>query len=80
MNIGVSEPIFTCIRTISVVNFQRRVKKESNMPYSMEKKIFWKPVTFTFCLLQFWSCDQSDYADISQRNSQFLAERALRSI
>ena len=29
---GKSEPQFTCIKTKSVVNVQRRVNKESNMP------------------------------------------------
>ena len=34
----------------------------------------WKPIVYTFCLLESWSHDQSECTNISHCKTQFLAE------
>ena len=36
---GVSKPVFTCIKTKAIENFQRWVNKGSYMPQSIEKQM-----------------------------------------
>ena len=39
LNMGVSKPVFTCIKTKAVDNFQRWVNKTSGMPQSIAKQM-----------------------------------------
>ena len=74
MNMGVSEPAFTCIKTKSVYNGQKWVNKGSDMSCSIEKQMHRKPIVFTFCFLQSWSRDQSKSTNVSHSETQFLKE------
>ena len=76
---GVSEPVFTCIKMKFVYNVQRRVNKGSDIPQSIEKQMLWKSIMFIFCFLQSWSRDQSECLNVSHSETQFLTERNLRS-
>ena len=73
-NMGVSRPIFTCIKTKAVDDVQRWVNKGSDMRLSIEKQVIWKTIIFTFYLLQSRTHDSSESKNVSQGKAQFLAE------
>ena len=71
---GISKPVFTCIKTKAVDNIQKWVNRRSDMPSSIEKQMIGKTITFTFCLLQPRTRDQSECTNVSHDKAQFLAE------
>ena len=77
MNKGVAKPVFTCIKTKAIDNIQRWVNKGSNIPRSIEKKMIWKTVIFTFCFLQFRASDRSDSTNVSHSKAKFSSWKKL---